>query len=143
MCHTAEQRVKATKTAPLSLFSLIVAFSTHRVQCSLCTLHVRCMRRYLGDRRSFQRDVARPVRAALSSDGDGRATVEGLQELEKLHRQAGRPLLAVVRPYAVVGGGCSGGVSGGILGANITCPSAQRCLPPPPPPPPNAKCSWV
>ncbi|CAM9816122.1 unnamed protein product, partial [Ectocarpus sp. 12 AP-2014] len=42
---------------------------------------------YLGDRRSFQRDVARPVRAALSSDGDGRATVEGLQELEKLHRQ--------------------------------------------------------
>ncbi|CAB1096075.1 unnamed protein product [Ectocarpus sp. CCAP 1310/34] len=39
--------------------------------------------------RSFQRHVARPVRAALSSDGDGRATVEGLQELEKLHRQAG------------------------------------------------------
>lgn len=44
--------------------------------------------RYLGDRRSFQRDVARPVRAALSSEGDGRATVEGLKELEKLHRQA-------------------------------------------------------
>lgn len=43
--------------------------------------------RYLGDRRSFQRDVARPVRAALSADGDGRATVTGLKELEKLHRQ--------------------------------------------------------
>ncbi|CAM9115468.1 unnamed protein product [Laminaria digitata] len=42
---------------------------------------------YLGDRRSFQRDVAKPVRAALSSDGDGRATAEGLKELEKLHKQ--------------------------------------------------------
>lgn len=45
---------------------------------------------YLGDRRSFQREVARPVRAALSADGDGKATVEGLRELEKLHRQVGR-----------------------------------------------------
>lgn len=43
--------------------------------------------RYLGDRRSFQSEVARPVRAALSSEGDGRATVQGLKELEKLHRQ--------------------------------------------------------
>ena len=42
---------------------------------------------YLGDRRCFLRDVAKPVRAALSSDGDGRSTVEGLQELEKLHKQ--------------------------------------------------------
>ncbi|CAM9956577.1 unnamed protein product, partial [Sphacelaria rigidula] len=42
---------------------------------------------YLGDRRSFQRDVVRPVRLALSSEGDGKATVEGLKELDHLHHQ--------------------------------------------------------
>lgn len=68
----------------------------HRAPAPLCNLEhapslssfaVLPLFRYLGDRRSFQRDVARPVRLALSSEGDGRATVEGLQELEHLHRQ--------------------------------------------------------
>lgn len=75
-----------SRTLSLAVFLLLFPFSRVCPLTVLCRSLLFCS--YLGDRRSFQRDVARPVRAALSSEGDGRATVEGLAELEKLHKQA-------------------------------------------------------